>query len=426
MKKITNLAQIFILFISLLMLGCTRNNVYEIDNDEHNVTERIIGIKELYDAGAKSVNVVFIHGMGYHPIEEEVEEEKGVTRLYQNRLAKELGFNIEQHMPAYKKAKPIMLKQSKKITGGSLHWRKFKNKKDQTLNLFALSWDESTVAIQKSMFELDKKFYESNGSKDREKDRACINSELKRFINRSFADPAIYLGSFGKEIRYVVTKGIDEIDAISRENNYANDPKLNPIVHISDSLGSSVIFDTVKESMAIVDKSSEEFKYKESVKRFAGRTTLIFMNANQLPLIELGRITGPTEENETEDQWLDNYPCSDSSELGGLLGFNETRKQYIKEYYRIQRITGKPIDELEVVAFTDPNDPLSYYLTERFKKHCNGKKSKGDKEINIVNVMLTNAKLNYLFLLANPVEAHASGFKDNTKAIDIVVNGVKP
>ena len=115
------------------------------------------------------------------------------------------------------------------------------------------------------------------------------------------------------------------------------------------------------------------------------------------------------------EKWLDNYPCSNSTGATGILGFSEARTRAIQQ---LKSASKKLMPKLQLVAFTDPNDALSYYLTDRFKRHCSGEKVK------IINVLLTNAEWNYLFILANPVKAHSSGFKKNDKAVEIVVHGV--
>ena len=125
----------------------------------------------------------------------------------------------------------------------------------------------------------------------------------------------------------------------------------NQFVYISDSLGSSVIFDTLKK----MEKTGTT-EEKLVAPKFAGLSRTIYMNANQLLLIELGRIDGP-KAGQDKSSWLSEYPCHDN--LGGLRGFVETRSK-----------SGIAEQELKVIAFTDPNDALSYYLTTRFKENC--------------------------------------------------------
>jgi hypothetical protein len=80
-------------------------------------------------------------------------------------------------------------------------------------------------------------------------------------------------------------------------------------------------------------------------------------------------------------------------------------------------------DPLQIVAFTDPNDVLSYHLTERFQKKCAYINNDTSSLINYVNVRIRNVKWTYFGLFANPLQAHSDGFRSNPKAIDLLVNG---
>ncbi len=398
------------------LYGCA-SRVFEIDKAEGGISEEIQGIKDLLDKDIKNVNVVLVHGMGIHDQKIEMSE-NGINFNYQNSIAAALNFIEADGDDAYHSEK-LFLRDSS-IVGGNLIYRKFINKTNgQTLSFFAISWDEITRDIQKTLFELDDDFYETRGSKNREKGRAKINKELKKFINSSFADPAIYLGTFAPEIQYLVAQGISKIDGIISSHK-SNSEK---IVLISDSMGSSVVFDTVMKASELKTEFLKEFK--KPVEKFAGITTLIFMNANQLPLLELGRLKAP-KPNESLEEWLDNYPChkpsdnkamdkSRSSVLDAMTAFVNTRSSYLGSLKNENKNLFK--HKLQIVAFTDPNDPLSYYLSKRFKAHC-----EVDKDMKIVNILLTNAT-NYLNIFANPVKAHSSGFKVNPKAIEIVATG---
>lgn len=402
MKDLALRCRVLVAISAIIVSGCSINNVYEIDTVDNSPAE-FEGIEDLYSNRVNTVNILFVHGMGYHPVGEVS------TRNYQDRIAQELGF---EQIVATAEPKELMLKGSQ-IVGGHLGWRQFKHgsKQGRFLNVFELSWDAVTESIQKALLELDGDFYERGGltkkDKGREKHRAIVNRELKRFINRSFADPVIYLGSFGDDIRFIVAQGIGEIDAIlGTYPGYRDGLEDNPFVFISDSLGSSVVFDTVNKSLDSVKTSDGLSDYRDAATRFAGHAQQIFMNANQLPLIELARLEGPNA-NEGESEWLNRYPCGKSSTLGGLRAFGEFRKG----------IKAADKQRLQIVAFTDPNDALSYYLTTRFREKC------GSEGMRIINVLLSNARLNYLFIVADPGKAHASGFKTNDDAIQLVTHG---
>ncbi|MCU7946947.1 MAG: hypothetical protein KZQ72_09955, partial [Candidatus Thiodiazotropha sp. (ex Cardiolucina cf. quadrata)] len=80
----------------------------------------------------------------------------------------------------------------------------------------------------------------------------------------------------------------------------------------------------------------------------ANNTTQVFMNANQLPLLALSNVR-PPKEGEKENDWLNRFPC----ESGGPGLMMLLKKRDLTH------------DPLQIVAFTDPNDVLSYHLTTK-------------------------------------------------------------
>ena len=334
-----------------------------------------------------------------------------MTNKYQIKLADKLGFDIDN--PIEFSPQKLYLENNEYLVGGALYTRVFNRADGKKLRMFALSWDEVTVEIQKAILEVDKDFLETNGSKNREEERVWLNRQLKKFVNKSFSDPVLYIGEFGHQIRHIVATGIEKIQL---EIDKSNDIDSNKIVLIADSLGSSVTFDTVNMLNQLNKESIEVRKGQELVNtitqlqasaraeaqaaaalQFADNTQIIHMNANQLPLIELGKIKGPSGNDKSFKSWLDNYPCPQKT---GVLGFENTKTH--------------------IVAYTDPNDALSYYLTERIYQNCGA-----ENNTNITNVYLTNAWYNVLHLYAPAGKAHAMGFKTNDKALDIIVNGVQ-
>ncbi|MEL0586135.1 MAG: hypothetical protein AAES65_14795 [Candidatus Thiodiazotropha sp. (ex. Lucinoma kazani)] len=144
----------------------------------------------------------------------------------------------------------------------------------------------------------------------------------------------------------------------------------------------------------------------EGLKKMAHNTTQVFMNANQLPLLALSNVR-PPKKGEKENDWLNRFPC----ESGGPGLMMLLKKRDLTH------------DPLQIVAFTDPNDVLSYHLTTRFKNKCTHLDQGRRKTVEFINVRLPNVKWTYFGLFANPVKAHSTGFRSNDEAIDLLVNG---
>ena len=141
------------------------------------------------------------------------------------------------------------------------------------------------------------------------------------------------------------------------------------------------------------------------------------MFANQLPLLELrelGAVTGP--------DWLENYPCpsvkSDEA-AGGAAGRARGLSAFLtlrKGLGAAEELLDPKLATLTVVAFSDPNDLLTYGITERFKSHC--------APARFANVTVTNASTGWLFIAADPMKAHTD-YENNSRVIEVMVNGGK-
>lgn len=131
------------------------------------------------------------------------------------------------------------------------------------------------------------------------------------------------------------------------------------------------------------------FQGTKKLQRLLDNTVQVFMNANQLPFLAMSSVTAPGE-NESLTDWLEGFPCGTM-----VLSIGSTKKSR----------------EVQVVAFTDPNDALSYHLTQRLRAHCSGLAGEEKSVVRFINVRISNAEWNCLFLFADPYRAHSDGFR---------------
>jgi hypothetical protein len=75
---------------------------------------------------------------------------------------------------------------------------------------------------------------------------------------------------------------------------------------------------------------------------------------------------------------------------------------------------GRDQSPLEIVALSDPNDLLSFYVSQD---------DIADTDVKIHNVILSNSEWNWLGIFANPVTAH-DGYLANNTAMQIVACGM--
>ena len=402
------------------------------------------GLAGAMKSNGGTLNVVFVHGMGHHPFGEE-----GLLK-YQERIARKLGFTSDMLQPGLSwggdcrsdtkdhgsisqdEIKRIQIRRDAKqavcelkinrVILGFVGWRQYASPKDgKSLNMFELSWDRATELLQQNLLELNDDYLETvelddelnpmpNGF-DRESDRVWLNRKLKKFVNQNLGDPAIYMGEFGNAIRRIMADGLVKI-ASAAGTSGAHDYSI-----ISDSLGSRIVFDSLGcalDSDANLDKRCSFLETEDkdlfstrmsALGGMANTTTQVFMNANQLPFLALSNVRQPGP-GEAQKDWLKRFPCESGGP--GLTSSTEDKKIIDRS--------------VQIVAFTDPNDALSFHLTERFRRKCTHLGSESLRPVEFFNVRMPNVKWHF-GIFANPYKAHSNGFRPNEAAIELLVNG---
>ena len=194
--------------------------------------------------------------------------------------------------------------------------------------------------------------------------RVMMNGNLKEeLINGRFADPIIYLGSFGDAVRYPVESALMRILE-------SGDPERDRICIIGMSLGSAVLFDVLvaitSKGPAVPGGSGDG--HAALVAAWSKTPLTMFMLANQLPLLELAKVPPP----------------------GG---------------------TAPPPPEMigdhrwptAIIAISDPNDLLTYPIGKDFARRY---ATPGGLQVSWFNVAVSIADTALLGVLADPSAAH--------------------
>lgn len=386
-----------------------------------------------------SLHVMQIHGMGIHSARADCGKESENVYL-QTEIASRLGYQLVGNRDAV--VTHDILKDG--MVAGTYSVRMYaRNDRNSRLYFSCITWGETGNVVKGKLLELKEDFKEKA---ENEKHRAWINSHAKRFVNGSFADPVIYLGGMGPYIRDVVWQGIvastiqvasmDEgtsltaLSALDQARVTQSFASRAYVAIISDSLGSRIVFDLVcEQSVALcqdapgmLPERKVSFQKRtlaaESAQAFVQnqleqRVVSMYMLANQLPLLELAYFT-PPRDGMPLDVALDRLMAGTEGcyrPLPGLLAPPNFS------------VSDQPT-AVELVAFTDPNDALSYHLTDAFARRCIPlDPSEGRAPLRLINVTLPNAKARYLFVYSDLIEAHSGGFKDNRRAIELLTFG---
>jgi len=230
----------------------------------------------------------------------------------------------------------------------------FQNRK---VTSYAIIWSALTAQKKKTLCQdsgMQTRSCQTWGSRR----QAYVNNKLKSVLmNDCLADAIIYLGDTGKSIQEEVSLALAAIGSDRSQDN--------PLAIIAESLGSQIIYDVLKNGSG--DSKNKVLKAFERVR-------MIYLAANQNQVLSLGQKDGSRS----------------------LLEVLSGQKHALST-------DDKPP---KLVAFTDPNDLLSYEIGSR-KNH--------------INVRVTNVPA-LLGLVASPRDVH-TGYLENKRVWEYIMCG---
>jgi len=340
--------------------------------------------------------VMFVHGVGDHY--------PGYTTEFLEKLAKELNLNVRSEGPKNIELNTPLLPD--KDLGNLRVTHLLNEQNGQELTFYELTWSEITRQ-EKALL-----YFDNSGEYDFR--RARINAMLKKFSNDTGPDPIIYLGqsrvpilaAFAQSFCWMATGDWEELPKSGKHAcTGLNDSNADHIAHdnyvfISHSLGSRIVTDGLQRVASILATPekhfSENLKYTLSTKAIQAlqnQRVPIFMLSNQLPMLQLGR------------------------ELPEVAGQEASHCDPKGADYKKRMLS-----ETEIIAFSDPNDLLSYGIPPGFsEKYIDSRLC-----ANITNVNINIAKIMDAFGLtdlANPMDAHV-GYDQDDRVVALIAKGI--
>ncbi len=363
--------------------------------------EPFTGILPMIKDTSKTTKVMMVHGVGTHKpgysaqLLEGLANKMGLKRY--SKISKNITLNdaFETHMEF-----------------GNLRISRATNDDEsQELLFYELTWS-SLNDSKKAMLDYDM-------SGEHSFRRAFVNEKIKRFTNDFIPDQMLYVGDTRKNILISYAQGFCWMvsktwhDLPVTENRTCNMEDLKPAItsmkndnyaFISHSLGSRIVMDGLQRiARQFSDKNNRRIKKATSFKEgkivtdkfidsFKKLRFPIFMLANQLPMFQITRgipeVTGQ----------YDNYCLAQG------------------EQYNSRVISGA-----DIVAFSDPNDILSYTITEEFmNRYLDSRLC-----IKTTNININVAEVSSLFGIsyANPMDAHGA-YETDDRVLSLIANGV--
>jgi hypothetical protein len=343
--------------------------------------------------------ILMVHGVGDHI--------PGYATQFQAKLAKEMGLNARSASP-----KNIEL-QNPVFPGrelGNLRVSRLANKENGKEVLFyELTWSVITRKEKELLA------YDISGEYDYR--RAAFNAMLKKFSNDAMSDPLMYAGTnreliqaaFGQSFCWMLKDDWDDLPASGGHaclelTDAAADRVINDDhIFISHSLGSRITTDGLqriagilpRQEQFLLERGAEHVKMSISpkiIEAFRPKRIPIFMMSNQLPMLQLGR-----EPPEVVGQEAD-YCRPDG------------------RHYN-QRM----VSETSIIAFSDPNDLLSFGIPPGFRERFLDSRVCAD----ITNISINVAPIIDAFgmTLARPGSAHI-GYDKDERVVALIAKGI--
>jgi hypothetical protein len=345
-----------------------------------------------------TLKVLMIHGIGYHDV--------GYSGQFSSNLMRELKLDVKGETTKRIDMAHSLMKDQK--LGFMTVSRFFNESKTREMVFYELVWSK---IIEKEKSQLK---YDDSGAYTHK--RADINKLMKSFANSVGPDPFIYRGNKKEAVLKTIGQALCWVFSSQWEDLADHQHTMCDAAHISlsegvqkddyaivtHSLGSRIVIDSL-QTFALQSQGGSYGSVKEDIRQYPKVPQLlaslqkeelpVFMFANQLPLLQLGRddpeVTGQIEEYCTE---------------GG--------PNYQQRLFK----------ELKIMAFSDPNDILSWEITPAFEH------KKLDSRIcpSITNVSINIAKVVSLLgmgTFANPGTAH-TGYNGDDRVIKLIVHGI--
>ena len=286
---------------------------------------------------------------------------------------------------------------------GNLRVTRLQNEnKSKELWFYELTWSEIT-RDQKSILAFD-------NSGEFSFRRATVNNMLKTFTNDTAPDPIIYLGesrelilrSFAQAFCWMGKDSWDDIPGNGRHgcdftNSLNENFNQDEIVFISHSLGSRIVIDGLTRIVSMLERPNQKsiLHTIDKTKREAlqKKHVHIFLMSNQLPLLQLGR------------------------ELPEVTG---QKADYCKP--NGTNYASRLFSKTSIVAFSDPNDLLSYAIPQNFTEEFLDSRLC----INVTNININVASVFEAFgmgKIANPIEAHV-GYSRDDRVVALIAEGI--
>lgn len=352
--------------------------------------EQQAGFPALAVSGAERpvLKVLMVHGIGTH--------RPGYAATLETNLAQALGLQVSAPQPIrFELGHPEFGEEPL----GTLSVARYANAaRDREMLFFELTWSRiSDQAKADIAFDTTETYA---------RQRAAFNRLAKAFVNDAAPDPLVYVGVGRQKILAAVTQSICWMgtatwDTLPRgvahcdpgRPGYGERLETDQLAFISHSLGSRVVLDALEGLPEQFARRRGVFRVARLSDELRDNRYPVFMLSNQLPLLQAG-FAPPSVRGETAAY------CRPDGARYPERTFAETR----------------------IVAFSDPNDLVSYPIPDEFVQ------ARIDSRLcpAVDNVILNVAPVRSAFGafdFANPLSAHRE-YEADERVIAMIADGL--
>jgi hypothetical protein len=235
--------------------------------------------------------------------------------------------------------------------------------------------------------------------------RAAVNQALRSFVNDIAPDPLAYAGekrepilnSVSQALCWMVSRSWSDLPELTQGTwcgpelpGVGSRVETDDFVLITHSLGSRAVLDAMQRLTNL--PLTADPRLKRISDQFVARDVQVFMLSNQLPLLEAGR----------EGQQV-------TGQIGAYCGPGATKP-------------GRFFRKTQLIAFSDPNDIMSYPVPDRFAERF----IESRLCPSVTNVTINVARVSSVLGMgevANPLSAH-TGYDADERVGALLARGV--
>ena len=283
---------------------------------------------------------------------------------------------------------------------GNLRVTRMQNgERNRTMIFYELTWSDITAA--------EKELLQYDVSGEYTHKRAAFNNMMKKFLNDTGPDPMIYLmdkdnlilNATKQATCWMLGFNYDELKpeqkkvCLVESYQQIKDMSKENIVFITHSLGSRILVDSFTDIVEQVYAQSRTTRpeAQKIINELKNQELTVYVLANQLPMLQIGR-KKPKINNRIPEY------CSPKG------------KHYQDRVFK----------KVNIVAFSDPNDILSYDVPQRFVDTYFD--SRMCPAVTNVNLNVAEEISAFGMSVVNPVTAHTE-YDNDVRIIEMIAQG---